>query len=120
MGLRDTFLSGLETIFSVLNDAVKTGTYTIETDDGFSDVNTITADSVRCIFENFAEKDVHDLSFYELVQPKDIKGLMPFVDLVNCDITTQAYIVFGTDKYMVEAHDLDPMDVVFTLLLRKV
>ena len=119
MGLRDTFLSGLETIFSVLNDAVKTGTYTVETDDGFT-ASTTATDTVRCIFENFAEKDVHDLSFYELIQPKDIKGLIPFVDLVNCEITTQATIVFGTDKYMVEAHDLDPMSVVFTLLLRKV
>jgi len=117
--LRNTFLSGLETIFNVMNEAVKTGIYTVEEDDGFNN-SVITSDVVRCIFENFSEKDIHDLSFYELIQPKDIKGLIPFVDLVNCEITTQASIMFGTEKYMVEAYDVDPMSVVFTTLLRKV
>ena len=45
---------------------------------------------------------------------------MPSVDLVNCEMTTQGYYLFGTDKYTVEAFELDPMNVIYTLLMRKV
>jgi hypothetical protein len=117
--LRSTFLKGVETIFNVFNEAVKTGSYSVVTDDGFNTPSTVT-DTVRCIFEKFTAKDVELLTFSDLIQPQDIKGLMPFVDLVNTTITTQGYVLFGTDKYTVEAHDLDPIDVIYTLLLRKI
>ncbi len=117
--IRNTFLKGIEVIFSMFNEAVKSGTYNVDTDDGFNDASTAN-DSIRCIFETFSEKDVEVLSFSKLIQPQDIKGLMPSVDLVNCEMTTQGYCLFGTDKYAVEAFDLDPMDVIYTLLLRKV
>jgi len=117
--IRDTFLKGVETIFSLFNEAVKVGTYNTDTDNGFDSVTTV-SDTVRCIFESFEAKDVELLTFSDLIQPKDIKGLMPYVDLVNCEMNTQGYIIIDGDKYTVEGHDVDPMDVIFTLLLRKV
>lgn len=119
MSLRNIFLSGVETCFSVFNEAVKTGTFSVVTDDGFTTSSTV-SDTIRCIFEEFKEKDVHTLSFSELIQPKDIKGLLPFVDLVNCEMSTQGDITFGSDKYIIVAYDVDPMSVLYTLLLRKV
>lgn len=121
--IRDAFLKGVETIFSVFNEAVKSGSYNVDTDDGFETATTAT-DTIRCIFETFSEEDVASLSFSKLIQPNDIKGLMPAVDLVNCEMTTQGYCIFGItpddQKYSVEGFEVDPMTVIYTLLLRKV
>lgn len=117
--LRNIFLKGVETLFKTFEESVKTGTYNLDTDNGFDDPTTA-SDEVRCIFEKFTAKDVELLTFSKLIQPQDIKGLLPFVDLVKCKMNTQGYVLFGTDKYTVEGHDLDPMDVIYTLLLRKV
>jgi len=117
--LRHIFLKGVETLFKTFEESAHLGTYNVVTDDGFNDSSTV-SDDIRCIFEKFTAKDIELLSFGSSIQPKDIKGLMPSVDLVNSKITTQGYVLFGADKYSVEGHDLDPMDVIYTLLLRKV
>lgn len=117
--LRNIFLSGVETIFSIFNEAVKSGTYSVITDNGF-DATSTKVDTIRCIFEKFTEKDVELLPFSKLIQPEDIKGLMPFVDLVNVpEMTTQGFCIFDGERYEVVAKDLDPLSVIFTLLLRK-
>ena len=117
--LRNIFLKGVETIFSVFNEAVKSGSYTLTLDNGF-DTPVDQVDTVRCIFEKFTEKDVELLTFSKLIQPKDIKGLMPYVDIVNVsEVNSQGNITFGSDVCEVVATDLDPMSVIYTLLLRK-
>lgn len=118
--IRNIFLKGVETIFKVFIEAVKTGTYKITTDNGF-DVSSVASDDVRCIFEKFTEKDVELLTFYKLIQPQDIKGLLPYVDLIkNKDkMGTQGFCTFDGDRYEVVAFDLDPMSVIYTILLRK-
>ncbi len=117
--LRKIFLKGVERLFNVFNEAVKTGTYTLDFDNGFDDITSQT-DEVRCIFEKFTEKDVELLTFSKLIQPTDIKGLMPAVDIVNVsEVNSQGNIVFTNDKYEVVAFDLDPLSVIYTLLLRK-
>ena len=118
--LRHIFQKGVETLFSTFEEAVKTGTYTVKTDDGFTDNPGTTTDTIRCIFEKFTAKDVELLTFYELIQPQDVKGLIPSVDFINCEVSVQGYILFDGVKWTVEGHDLDPMDVIYTLLLRKV
>lgn len=117
--LRNIFLKGVETIFSTFEEAVKTGTYNTSNDDGFDDAPVITTDAVRCIFEKFTEKDVELLTFSKLIQPQDIKGLLPSIDLVNCVMNTQGYCIFNGLRYSVEGWDLDPIDVIYTLLLRR-
>ncbi|MDP8268255.1 MAG: hypothetical protein P9L97_05950 [Candidatus Tenebribacter davisii] len=117
--IRNTFLKGVETVFDVFNEAVKTGVYTVITDDGFDDIST-TTDTVRCIFETLKEKDLNSLSFSKLIQPQDVVALMPSVDLVNCVMTTTGTILFDEDKYSVIAFEVDPMTVIYTLLFRKV
>ena len=115
--LRGTFLKGVETIFKVFKDAVNLGSYKLDTDNGFDTPSTAT-DPIRCIFERSFEKDVELLTFYKLIQPKDIIGLIPSVD-ITLEMNTQGYCVFGSDTYKVVGHDTDPMNVLFTVLLRK-
>lgn len=118
--IRNAFLKGVETIFKVFVEAVKTGTYKVTTDNGF-DIPSTASDDIRCIFEKFTEKDVELLTFYKLIQPQDIKGLVPYVDLItNKDkMGTQGFCIFSGDQYEVVAFDLDPMSVIYTILLRK-
>jgi hypothetical protein len=115
--LRNIFLSGINTIFSVFEDAVKIGTYNLDTDNGFDDVTT-ESDAVRCIFEKFTEKDIELLTFSDLIQPSDVKGLIPAED-ITLSMNTKGYCVFDGVTYTVEGQDLDPMSVIYTLLLRK-
>lgn len=117
--LRDIFLAGVETAFSVFEEAVNSGTLTNSSDDGFGTTSEET-DTIRCLFESFSANDVATLSFSKLIQPTDIKGLLPYVDVINCEISTNATATFDGDEYTIEAFEIDPMNVIYTLLLRKV
>jgi len=116
--IKNTFLKGVETIFGVFNEAVKSGTYNVVTDNGF-DTPSTSSTPIRCIFEKDFEKDVELLTFYKLIQPNDVIGLIPSVDLGVLELDTQGYCLFGTDRYEVVGHDVDPMTVIYTVLLRK-
>jgi len=114
--LKNIFVKGVNTIFKTFSEAVKNGTYVQVTDNGFDSL-TEESDNVRCIFENFTQEDVETLSFSELIQPTDVKGLVPAED-VTLDMNTKGHCIFDGVTYAVEANDLDPMSVIYTLLLR--
>lgn len=117
--LRGTFLKGLETIFSVFEEAVKTGTYSVDDDNEFNDT-VITPDSIRCIFATFEEKDISLLSFADAIQPNDILGLIPFSDVTLEMTTSGGYIIFPTEgTYSVVGWDKDPLNVMYIVLLRQ-
>ena len=117
--IRSTFIKGVNTIFNVFNEAVKIGTYDLLKDDGF-DVPVPLSCPIRCIFESFTEKDVASLSFSDLIQPSDVKGIIPFEDVTIAMTVNGGTMTFGTSTYTVEGFETDPMDVIYTLLLRKV
>ena len=114
--LKNIFVKGVNTLFSTFEEAVHTGTYVQTTDNGFDDA-TSESNDVRCIFEKFTEKDVELLTFSKLIQPTDIKGLMPAED-VTLDMNVKGYCVFDDVEYTVEDSEIDPMGVLYTLLLR--
>lgn len=116
--LRNIFVKGVELIFDTFEDAVKTGSYNITVDTGFVAASTQT-EAIRCIFENFTEKDVELLTFSDLIQPNDVKGLIPAADIALSMNTQQGFCLFSGKKYTVEGFDLDPMSVIYTVLLRK-
>lgn len=121
--LRGTFLKGLETIFSVFEEAVKDGVYRVDDDNEFNDSAVDVTCPVRCIFGTFEEKDVALLSFSELIQPNDILGLIPFEDLADSTLkmtSSGGYITFSTEGvFTVVAFEKDPLDVLYTVLLRQ-
>jgi hypothetical protein len=117
--LRDIFLSGLETILSVFEETVKTGIYGIDDENEFTSSSSETC-SVRCVFNQFKEKDVSLLSFSDLIQPNDIIGLIPYEDMTLEMKSSGGYITF-TDEgtYTIVGFEKDPMNVMYTVLMRK-
>lgn len=117
--LRNIFLSGLEVILQVFEETVKTGSYNIDSDNEFS-TTTSAADSVRCIFGQFEQKDISLLSFSDLIQPMDIVGLIPYDDLTLDMTSSGGYITFSEEgTFTVVAFEKDPLNVMYTVLLRK-
>jgi len=114
--LKQTFVKGINTLFATFEEAVKNGTYTQVTDNGFDDASEESID-VRCIFDKFTEKDVELLTFSKLIQPTDVKGLLPAEDM-TLDMNVQGYCTFDSVEYTVEGQELDPIGVLYTLLLR--
>lgn len=119
--LRDIFLSGLETILDVFEEAIKIGTYEIENENEFTnDIDSDASCKVRCIFEQFREKDISLLRFSDMIQPNDILALIPYEDMTLEMKSSGGYITF-TDEgtYTVVGFEKDPMNVTYTVLLRK-
>jgi hypothetical protein len=116
--IKATFVKGINTIFSVFNEAVKTGTYDLVVDNGF-DTPVPLSCPIRCIFEEFEKQDVHLLSFSDLIQPNDVKGLIPGEDITLAMSTDSGSCTFGTDTYSVEGFVYDPLFVLCTALLRR-
>lgn len=122
MGLKTTFKKGAELLFKKFKDAVKSGTYYSITDDGF-DTNS-TSFTVRVIEESFNEKDIKYLSFSDLIQPNDVKGILLGVDLpaeLHSQIDKLDIIQEDSSvkTYTIVSFDRDPLSIVYTILLRK-
>ena len=118
MGLKDVFMQGAEVIFSVFNEAVHDGKYIVVNDDGFGSVSEDSYD-VKVILDHFTQDDVEHSSFYDLIQQTDSKGLILGKDLPN-GMNTSNIIQIGTRKFTVVAFETDPMNVLYTLLLRDI
>ena len=91
--------------------------------DGF-DVNKETSYQVDVIIDNFAERDVQFLSFSNLIQPTDVKGLVRGKQLLDQGLafpSTQDVIrVSDGREFAIIAHATDPARALYTFLLRKV
>lgn len=118
--LRETFKAGLEVIFETFEEAVHEGTYILGSSNDFNEVAEPPTCPIRCIFINFKEKDVALLSFSDLIQPNDILGLFPYDDF-TLDVNTEGYFSFTDESgfYSVVGHEIDPMKVTYTILMRK-
>ncbi len=116
MILKNTFINGVNTVFSVLNDAVHQGQYIVVTDDGFGNVFEEYY-TVRVILDKFTQKDVEFSSFHNLIQPTDIKGMIPGEDLPS-SINTSNFLQIEDRKFTIVAFETDPLEVLFTFLLR--
>ena len=112
MGLKSVFVNGVNTVFSVLADAVQEGQYIITDDDGWGE-SSENKYPVRVILDRFSQKDVEFSSFYELVQPTDTKGLIPGEDL-PVDMNTANILAVGDRKFAIVAFETDPMKAMFT------
>lgn len=118
MGIKNVFVKGVETVFKVLKDAVKDGQYIVETDDGWGESSSV-SQPVRIILDEFTQDDVDTASFSALIQPTDVKGLVPGKDLVS-SISTSGFFVVDERRFTVVAFDTDAMNVMYTVLLRDV
>ena len=122
MSLKDTFLDAAETIFSVFDSLTHASVYVHKTGAGWEDeAPTEVNYPIDLILENFSQRDVQFLSFSELLQPTDLKGLVKGSQLPDELTTTDTVQITATGKkYTVIAWNTDPAGAVFTLLLRGV
>lgn len=116
MGIKNVFIKGVNTVFRVLKDAVKEGEYIVISDDGFDDKSE-TPLPVRIILDRFTQEDVEASSFSTLIQHTDTKGLIPGEDITVAMNTSNVLSVEGR-KFVIVAFETDPMQAMYTLLLR--
>jgi len=124
MSLKDTFLKAANVIFNVFESLTHAVNYVVVIKDGF-DVDTREEYPVDMIIDNFAERDVQFLSFSNLIQPTDVKGLIrgqQLRDLGVLELSTQDKVVrIDTSReFAIIAYSTDPAEALYTLLLRDV
>lgn len=118
MGIKQAFIDGVETVFTVFGEAVKAGVYTSTDDDGF-DTPIVVIDDVRIILDAFSQEDISKLSFSDEIQPTDTIGLIPGADLAVSMLTGNT-VTIGIRKFTVVEFETDPYEVLYTTLLRDV
>lgn len=119
MALIDVFTQAADTIFTVFESLIVDASYVTVEDDGF-DESVETPYPITLIIDGFAERDVQFLSFSNLIQPTDVKGLVRGSELTSVKVSTQDVVTVGDERYAIIAHNTDPAKAVYTLLLRNV
>lgn len=115
MALKSVFEQGVETAFKTFDDAVHEGSYVIDNDDGFTDEEDNTND-IRVILDEWTEED-RSSSLYKLVQPTDVKGMVPGKDIT---LVMESGNIVNADgkRFTIVGFETDPYKVLYTLLLR--
>jgi hypothetical protein len=116
MGLKRVFVKGAALTFKIFKEAVKDGYLVVVDDTGFDDA-TETTYPVRVIADSFTKEDAEQSSFYDLVQPTDVKGLI-LGEEISVEIKTVDLIRIDDVDYSIVEYDTDPYGVLYTLLLR--
>lgn len=125
--IKNILLSAVDIAFSVFEESVVFGQYKQPTSDsdGFS-APEYENTHFSGICTSFEQKDIQKLSFGKLVQPTDLKCLIPGKYLSALKITTSDVVLIESDFYgnsvnkiySSVAFDVDPYKVLYTLLLR--
>lgn len=115
--LEKIFAAGVDTVFSVFNEAVKLSTYQIVDDDGFGDLTESSISNIPVILDKFTQEDVRNLSLYKLIQPTDTKGLTPGKYFTTALKAGNTLDVEGR-VFSIVGFETDPFGVLYTLLLR--
>lgn len=124
MALNTVISKGVATAFKVLRSLSHPAQLIVRVEDGFAD--TVTYHQIKqIIIDSFSERDVQFLSFSELIQPQDVKGIIQSSEIPGIfpsskdDIEVLDESVYK-GKYSIIANDTDPANAAYTLLLRRV
>ena len=119
MGLARVFEKAVDINFRVFNEAVKSATLEVTTDNGF-DEPTTESYSIRVLLDKFTQKDISKLRFADKIQPTDTKGLVPGKEIKNTVGEPETGMIVRTDdnEFTVKGFDVDPYNALYTLLLR--
>lgn len=115
--------AAVEATFKAFNEAVHSANYDASLDNGFDDAleNTVPA---RLIMDKFSQEDIRLLSYSDDIQPSDIKGLIPGIDLRTVNVasgntvTVTNQVTNLPEKYSVVAFDTDAYKALYIILLR--
>lgn len=117
MSLAQTFHKAARTVFKVFKSLIHKVEFVRVTNDGF-DEETETKYPVDMIVSSFEAKDVELLSFNNLIQPTDVKGMFRGEQLKDFTPATTDVVVDGEVTYSVVATQTDPAKALWILLLR--
>lgn len=123
MALVNTFEKVTGTIFKVFSSLAKDANYVQITNSGWSeDISPVeTLYPISVIFDTFSQRDVQSLPFSKLLQPTDIKGLVPGSSVPPIISTEDRIrIVENSSEYHIVAWVTDPAKALYTFLLREV
>lgn len=124
MALDKVIHKGVKTAFKVLRSMVHQANL-IVSKKGFGTV-TKTTYPISIIVSSFEENDVQFLSFSSLIQPQDLKGMIPGEQLPALVLPSSGdqIEILGssvyTGVYSVPAHDTDAVKGLVVTLLRRV
>jgi len=118
MGLKTTFDNGVKTAFKVFKEAVKSANCVVVIDNGF-DEKSESLSPTRVILDKFSQDDKDALTFTDLIQSTDTKGLVPGKEL-TVDISTVKILDVEGRRFNIVAFETDPYGALYTLLLRDV
>ena len=115
MPLKAVFVQGVEIAFNTFNDAVKQAEYVVIDDSGF-EAPEETKHNVRTILDKWGQEDVTS-SLFPLVQPTDVKALIPGKDL-TVPMKANQKLKVENRTFTIVDFETDPYNVLFTLLVR--
>lgn len=118
----NVFHNAANTIFKVFAELAHSATYVSVTnkDDFEGSTPTEVPTTIDVIIETLAERDTQFLSFSNLLQPTDVKGLVKGRQLASTVMGTEDKVLIADVTYHVVAYTTDPAEAVYTLYLRKV
>ena len=126
MGLAEVFESAVDTAFTIFVDAVKVGRYVVSPDNsGWGDTETIIKHQMEVIVNGLSQEDKRNTSFYTQIQPTDTIIMVRGIDIRDNSIRVSNSDLFEidfasyTDLFTIEAHDTDPVEALFIILLRE-
>ena len=126
MGLAEVFESAVDTVFTVFVDAVKVGRYVIPpVDSGWGGTETSVKHEMSVIVNGLSQEDKKNTSFYTQIQPNDTIIMVKGIDIRDNSIRVSNSDLFEidftsyTDLFTIEAHDTDPVEALFIILLRE-
>jgi hypothetical protein len=120
--MKEIFQNAVDTIFDVFESLKKSGTYLKKKDEsGWGDDDSPTEYEFEFLEFGLVQEETKNLSFYTKITPEDliiiIKGKK--VEEYGLKIKQADSFKIGEDTYLVEAHEGDPANASFVILLRK-
>ena len=118
MGLTAIFKNGAKTAFDAVGDLVKDCIYTVITDDGFDAVTEVEHVCTILPSED-AQKEQNPYGFTEMIQPNDVIGFVPGIDLAEgVEMTIGNTVTFDNKTMTIKERKVDPAKALWILLLR--
>lgn len=120
MGLDRVFRNGAMTVFKVLKDVTHDADLVVFNDDGWGTV-TETLHPIKIILDEWSQDDVRYSIMSKLIEPTDIKGLVPGKLLTVEPSVEQVIRVKGTvnKEFVIVGFETDPAVALITFLLRR-
>lgn len=127
MGLQDVFIAAVEIAFQTFVDLVRPGIYKANpSGSGWEDGDDVPIDyPMEVIVNGLGQKDLKNTKFYAQILETDTVIMVRGTDIAKMNNRVRKSDGFEINhgkyigKYSVEAHDTDPAEALFLLLLRE-